>query len=404
MSFPSSFSVKLGLLLLGAIGVPAADSVRDEYNRAWQLVGQRKPNEAIPLLEAIIEKDPSFHRAYQTIVDAYKQKKALDQAERYFRQLLGKDGRIAYAHYGLGKVYGLRFQFGLQAKEYSACIALEPHALVCYLSLPNSMLESRNKLPTVVDLRSRIKLNPEHPFACIGFAKLFFIRREIPRALETAKSCLAKAMKSADLELLAAAHRALEDAYVGASNLDKALVHAQEDLSLMVSLDDWEGQLSAMERVAGENGVKGDTQQRLKVTERSLETVRRLGHREWLHIDLANLGAIQLSLGDPEEALRYLWQAYRGFVEDEHPYQLNTLESIAAVYHRRGDFVAARPNRTVRVRSVNQVTARVGKAGGFCTMTRSGFWATSRNASRPVAASWTAKLALPLSLKEVCFT
>ena len=329
-------------MLLCAAGVYAAPSVMDEYNHAWQLVGQRKSDEAIPLLESIIEKDPSFYRAYKSVVDAYRQKKGLDQAERYFRGLAMRNPRNAYAHYGLAIIHGERFRLGPQVEEYSKCVTIAPQAVVCYVPLVNSLRQRFKEFPTLKHLRSRTTFGPEHPYACIAFAELYFRRREITMALKTAKSCLVKAMDRDDLELLVAAHRALGDAYEGASDFDNELVHTQEELKLMERLDDWEGQLLAMSKVASAWASKGDTRQQLEITGRRLEIVRRLGHAEWLHYTLFTMGQIRLHLGELEEGLRYLWEAHRGIVEDEDPYQVNILEKIAAVYHSKGDFVEAR--------------------------------------------------------------
>jgi len=67
-----------------------------DYTVAWQLEGERRPDEAIPLLKAIIAKDKTFWRAYKTLFEAYLQKKELDKAEEYFRSLLQWTARTAW--------------------------------------------------------------------------------------------------------------------------------------------------------------------------------------------------------------------------------------------------------------------------------------------------------------------
>src|SRR5258707_6304282 len=75
-----------------------------EYNHAWQLSGQLRADEAIPLLKQIIAKDKTFYRAYGTLVEAYRQKQELEKAEEYFRSLLTQDPKNGQAHYGLCQV------------------------------------------------------------------------------------------------------------------------------------------------------------------------------------------------------------------------------------------------------------------------------------------------------------
>src|SRR5260221_9913372 len=89
-----------------------------EYNHAWQLSGQLRADEAIPLLKQIIAKDKTFYRAYGTLVEAYRQKQEPDKAEQYFRSLLAQDPENGQAHYGLGEVYYLKGQWSLAAGHY----------------------------------------------------------------------------------------------------------------------------------------------------------------------------------------------------------------------------------------------------------------------------------------------
>src|SRR3989442_15987278 len=86
-----------------------------EYNHAWQLSGQLRADEAIPLLKQIIAKDKTFYRAYGTLADAYRQEQELDKAEQYFRALLAHDPQNGQAHYGLGEVYQWKEQWALAA-------------------------------------------------------------------------------------------------------------------------------------------------------------------------------------------------------------------------------------------------------------------------------------------------
>jgi tetratricopeptide (TPR) repeat protein len=93
------------LLPLFALLLAQPHPLMREYNRAWQLVGQRRAGEAIPLLKAIIAKDKTFYRAYECLATAHSQEKQPEAAETYFRSLLAADPGNGLAHYGLGSLY-----------------------------------------------------------------------------------------------------------------------------------------------------------------------------------------------------------------------------------------------------------------------------------------------------------
>src|SRR5436305_13230169 len=107
-------------------GVAQPRPLMREYNRAWQLSGQLRADEAIPLLKQIIAKDKTFYRAYGTLVEAYRQKQELDKAEEYFRSLLTHDPENGQAHYGLGNVYEWKQQWGPVAGHYTDRIQKSP--------------------------------------------------------------------------------------------------------------------------------------------------------------------------------------------------------------------------------------------------------------------------------------
>src|SRR5438477_12046394 len=110
-----------------------------EYNHAWQLSGQLRADEAIPLLKQIIAKDKTFYRAYGTLAEAYRQKQELDTAEQYFRSLLAQDPKNGQAHYALGEVYQRKEQWGLAAGHYTECIQKAPQTYPCYLQIVDAL-------------------------------------------------------------------------------------------------------------------------------------------------------------------------------------------------------------------------------------------------------------------------
>ena len=75
-------SIALALL---AGGLQGTDSVMEAYSRAWALNGQTiTRGQAIEQFKAIIERNPRFWRAYETLAHAYVVAGEVDQGEAYF--------------------------------------------------------------------------------------------------------------------------------------------------------------------------------------------------------------------------------------------------------------------------------------------------------------------------------
>ena len=83
--------VLICLLPFALAGQPSV--VMQEYNSAWRLVGQGKPDQALPILKGILAEDPGFYRAYPEVIEAFRQKGDVGGAERFFEELRSGFGR-----------------------------------------------------------------------------------------------------------------------------------------------------------------------------------------------------------------------------------------------------------------------------------------------------------------------
>lgn len=120
-------------LILGGVGARAqVHPLMQEYNQAWLLTGQGKPDEAITLLKEMIARDKTFYRAYHGLAAAYGQKNEWEKAEAYFRELIDRDPANSGAFYGLSEFYEWKAQFGQRANSSLECIRRDAHAAPCY--------------------------------------------------------------------------------------------------------------------------------------------------------------------------------------------------------------------------------------------------------------------------------
>jgi len=137
------------LLPLFALLLADPHPLMREYNRAWQLVGQRRAGEAIPLLKAIIGKDKSFYRAYEFLARAYSHDKQFEAAETYFRSLIAEDPSNGLAHFGLGRVYEERGKRDSAWREFAACTRKPVRCHRCFVHFPGARVRApiRSNLP-----------------------------------------------------------------------------------------------------------------------------------------------------------------------------------------------------------------------------------------------------------------
>ena len=129
MSFRSICSAVL-LCVLPSASWGGADTVADDHLRAWLLVGQRHPDEAIPILKSVIARAPEFTPAYATLAEAFGQKKARNEAEAYFGGLFRDPKRSALAHYAMGVFEEERGQVARAVDHFTACVQQRPQSAV----------------------------------------------------------------------------------------------------------------------------------------------------------------------------------------------------------------------------------------------------------------------------------
>ena len=98
---------------LGPTCVAAQGNIDPDYLQSWQMVGQGRPAEAIPMLRSYISTHPDFAPGYRTLARAYEMTRREEEGIAYFRSLLGRNPRAGLGHYGLALMFhGLRDEHG----------------------------------------------------------------------------------------------------------------------------------------------------------------------------------------------------------------------------------------------------------------------------------------------------
>jgi tetratricopeptide (TPR) repeat protein len=237
----------------------------NEYNRAWVLMKQRRPDEAIPVLKDIIEKDRDFHRAYRALVDAYNQKKDLGSAEQYFRARLQQDRTAALAYYGLGWVLHLQERYDLALEFFTSCLQQSPQAYVCYLYMGGALVEAANQRGSTVavdDLRQRVVVDTDSPYWYLALGEMYMAQTKPLDALRAAKLGLEKARALSQPDLEAAFHELSRRAYSQTtSELEKELDECRQLLKIAEDLNDLESEYQSREQLGVYDATLGHSEQ-----------------------------------------------------------------------------------------------------------------------------------------------
>jgi CHAT domain-containing protein len=320
---------------LAASSLYAADPLMEDYTRAWVLVGQRRADDAIAQLKTIIERDPTFHRAYKTLVEAYHQQNGLDAAEQYFQGLVRQQGLNGFAEYGLAWVAYNRNRLTEVDDHAAACIKKNPRAVACYLTFVSRKQD---------ELRQRLGLGPETPYACLVYGKLLRHRRAMSEARRVGHACLETARKTSDGDYLLAAFDQVGSAYaLSNEGWDQALVYFRSAFDLAERLGDREQQFVQAINVIEALRTLGQFEAAISLGGRAVASAETLDERMMLPMIQISVANCYLAQGDMERALDTRWNAHRFLLDSGDTGQAsNNLREIGDIYRQRGDLAEAR--------------------------------------------------------------
>ena len=119
----------------------------DEYNKGLKMMGKQQLDNAIDMFKEIINKYPTFYRAYKMITKAYSAKKDLSTSIQYFKNMKKKDPENAFIYYGLGYAYAKEKHHEEAIKNYKKSIQLNPEFAAAYEEWIFTSLMPRNPGP-----------------------------------------------------------------------------------------------------------------------------------------------------------------------------------------------------------------------------------------------------------------
>jgi len=322
------------LLLATAMAAAQPSPLMQEYNRAWQLTGQLKPDEAIPILKGIIAKDKTFYRAYHGLVEAYAQKKELGQAREYFHSLITEDPNNALAYYGLAELEGAAQDYPEEVRNYRECLKRGLHLPVCYSisSLPFPL--SAGSAALANEFQKLLPAVPGDPFLYLGLSEVLWSRGKRQEACSAGEEGLTKLNGTKQPEVRAA----FLEMRLGCPDQSEAkLIHAKEAYEIKKGLGDWESEMHATNTLAVAYLSNGQFEDGLALLERLLDVLRQLGHRPGEAFGLVALSNLYRFHGDLDTAIVFGLKAKQVWDEiGESARSIGELYEIEKIYREQG--------------------------------------------------------------------
>ncbi|MBN1348282.1 CHAT domain-containing protein [candidate division KSB1 bacterium] len=215
--------------------VSRADSSRQQqFNRAQQLIGHKRYEEAFAAFNNIIRIDPNFLPAYKKIIFVCQQRGDLKPALEYFEERLRVAPESAGALFGMGAYHAARDEHEIALTYFTKSIRQNPQLLQAYRDLCESYRElerldeaetylkslfaqsppgaalyvalgiiyqyKRDWKESLKNLDRAIDLNPEFTIAHIEKGTVLFYAGQIQTALDVNQHALELAHKQHQLE------------------------------------------------------------------------------------------------------------------------------------------------------------------------------------------------------------
>jgi CHAT domain-containing protein/Flp pilus assembly protein TadD len=391
--------VLICLLPLALAGQPSR--VMQEHNDAWRLVGQGKPDQALPILRGILTEDPGFYRAYPEVIEAFRQKGDVGGAERFFEELQSGFGRPE-PHFVRGEILAYYWS-GQPRKGWTAfqrCVRQLSRWPGCYLDVSRQMPDSDRKF-MLTALKNVVAGDPANAAARFGLGEVDLRLKRYSEGVEAYERVLRQGTGEGLLDMLLLENLAWA---VTASNTDWARGRAYEEraLELTIQLGDHEEELQCLrdltvfsfrldsdaspffERLVSRarqldnsyalqqayevwgtlNRENGNANTAVEAYKHTLELLETLGRRTEIGDTLRKLAESEARRGDYQPALEHLERA-EDCAKEVHSRldEAFVLRSRGEIYVQLGDYARAIPLHQ-RARQILQDVGLFHSAGG----------------------------------------
>lgn len=299
------------LSLLCVLANVCAASVRgrhpseSKYLYAVRLLYEGHLDEAIRDYKTIIDRDPTFYKAYEKLLMASKRKQSVSELAAYFETLYEKNPKNPYVNYGLGLYYMAKKEYDRALTSLQNAIALGPQFEEPYKRIVE-VYKSRGDLDAAVGyFKERMRKDPKGSNAHLGMGYYYKIKKELDYALDS----LNKATERNQRNLSAAQIKS--QIYWSTKKHRSYLVACQQIDKLAEERDDFEQVMENYMRLGHGYMLFKDRLRALQYLESSLEMADRISNQRSKASALYRLGILYSTWKKPYEGLKYFEESVR---------------------------------------------------------------------------------------------
>lgn len=326
-------------MLFSCAAAAQPSPLMQQYNRAWELSGQLKPDEAIPILKGIIAEDKTFSRAYRGLANAYLAKKEPGPLREYFQSLIAQDGANPLPYYGLALLDDAALHFVEESRNYIECVKRGRRVAACYPGILYPYPLSRLSNQLAREFEKLIPADPKDPFRYLGLTTLFCSRSKRDQMCQAADRGLAAAGNAGQNDLrFALTSLAITCASSGDAKISQAL-RLQE---IAKGIGSWEDAVESEKDVAGSYADAGKFDVARSLMESRIEEIHGSGNRRAEVSLMGSLVNLYRFHGDLDAAIDLDWKAWK--LQDDigdSVGRLNTLYTIEKMYREQGRLTEA---------------------------------------------------------------
>jgi len=326
----------VALIPLSIVGQPSGSM--QKYNRAWSLVGQSRPDEALLVLKEILAEDPSFYRAYKEVIEAFRQKGDARGAKRFFEDLRSGFGRPE-PHLLSGEILSY-YASGQPRKALAAfqkCVSQLGHWPGC---AGDSLSEGDAKL-MLPGLKRILTADPSNGAARFNLGEVWRALGRYSEAVEAYQCTLRQGTEDLLFKMLVLGHLgvAVTDSF---TDWSRGKTYQEQALQLALQLGDQEKELECLWGLMNSSFHLGDAEITRSYFERQVSRTREFDNPYALAQAYMLWGRIHREQGNADEAVEAYERALE-LLETLHRRQESAgmLRELADSEARRGAYQPA---------------------------------------------------------------
>jgi len=307
-----------------------------QYRKSLLFIGSKQYDQAIQVLEQLIEEDPSQARAYVKLAQVYNKKNELDKALHYFNTLKQANPENSYIMFTIAWIYLNKGNYDQAVKYSYMAISLNSHYPEGFKNYVIAMDKVGNNDEALKFINKMIDSDSENAAAYYGLEYLYQLQGNWDLALHN----LDKALEFRPDLLDAYNNKGV--IYFSKSEYKKLLEISKSALELAEQQKDLEFQCNFSGNIGLALSYLGNHSEAIDYNKKSLKIAEKIGYEKEYGRMLGNIGSIYMNISELDSALFYLHKAVNKMREIKNKrLEGSYLRYIGSVYYMKSDYKTA---------------------------------------------------------------